>query len=160
MNNLTLEELEILAQAYLDCRLSRVQEKELELVLYDTDLSSPVIDEARRTMGVTTLMEAGHTPRRTLRLKQRRRWFGAATWAAASVGVLAVASLLYFTRGAFPSDNRDGEYVSVYVDGKPLSREDALAEAAMSQAASMAMMEQMLAEAKADSERNMEYFKQ
>lgn len=158
MNNLTLKELEILAQAYLDCRLSRVQEKELELVLYNTDMSSPVIDEARLTMGISTLMEAGRKPR-TLHLKQRRRWFGAAAWAAASVGVLVIASLLYFSGSSFPSGNSDGEYVSVYVDGKPLSREDALAEAAMSQAASMAMMERMLAEAKADSERNMEYFK-
>lgn len=57
MENLTLQELEQLSQAYVDCRLSRLQERELELVLIRTHISSPVIDEARALMDIATRMD-------------------------------------------------------------------------------------------------------
>ena len=52
-DNLTLAELEMLAQAYLDCKLSRLQEKELEYVLMSCGLSSPLIDEVRECMALS-----------------------------------------------------------------------------------------------------------
>ena len=57
MENLTLQELEQLSQAYVDCHLSRLQERELELVLISTPISSPVIDEARALMDIAMQMD-------------------------------------------------------------------------------------------------------
>lgn len=57
MENLTLQELEQLSHAYVDCHLSRLQERELELVLIRTHISSPVIDEARALMDIAMQMD-------------------------------------------------------------------------------------------------------
>lgn len=64
IESLTLNDLEQLAQAYLDCQLTRLEEKELELVLASSPLSSPSIDEAREQMALTSLMAASHSRRR------------------------------------------------------------------------------------------------
>lgn len=52
----TLQEIEQLCRAYMDCRLTRLQEKELELILLYCDLTSPIIAEVRVLMGLSTLM--------------------------------------------------------------------------------------------------------
>ena len=108
MKELSLKELEILAQAYLECRLSRLQEKELELILYDTDVTSPVIEEARRTMGVSTLLaEVRDTSGRTLLLPRRNR-FAAAGWVAACVGMIARSAMIFLTGRNLPLDSHEG----------------------------------------------------
>lgn len=53
--NLTVEELNELCHLYMDCRLSVMEEKELEYVLSQTTLTSPSIDEVRSLMGIQTL---------------------------------------------------------------------------------------------------------
>ncbi|MDE6270223.1 MAG: hypothetical protein K2M12_05135 [Muribaculaceae bacterium] len=150
MNNeqhkFTIAELEALSQAYLDCRLSRLQEKELELVLMNSDASSPVIDEARETMGIATLMESVKS---TPALPRRKilRWIN---WcAAAACLTIVLGSALWFLRpdlGAAPAAD-DAQFV-VYVDGKRLSPEDAEKMALREQAMCMAMMESALRNAR------------
>lgn len=54
--NLSITELEALAKAYIDCKLSRQQEKELELVLLSSRHRSPLIDDCRRIMGLQELL--------------------------------------------------------------------------------------------------------
>lgn len=63
IESLTLNELEQLAQAYLNCRLTRLEEKELELLLASSPLSSPTINEAREQMALTSLMAESHSRR-------------------------------------------------------------------------------------------------
>lgn len=151
MNNeqykLTAAELEALSQAYLDCRLSRLQEKELELVLINSDASSPVIDEARETMGIATLMESV----KSVPALPRRNTFRWLNWcAAAACLTIMLGSALCFLRpdlsGASAAD--EAQYV-VYVDGKRLSPEEAEKTALREQAMCMAMMESALKNAQA-----------
>lgn len=136
-NTLTREELEVLSRAYLDCRLAKFQEKELELVLLSTDISSPVIDEARETMGISTMLESAVPPRRKKSLF-RSRWMG---WSAAAVALAVVGGMALRTnmQGGVTSES---EYdVIVYVDGQRLDCEQALEEAMTTQAQCMAMLD-------------------
>ena len=86
IESLTLNELEQLAQAYLDCRLTRLEEKELELVLASSPLSSPTIDEAREQMALTSLMAASHSRRRVAKRRFIRFGSIAACLAALVIG--------------------------------------------------------------------------
>ena len=83
---LTLNDLEQLAQAYLDCQLTRLEEKELELLLASSPLSSPTIDEAREQMALTSLMAASHSRRRVAKRRFIRFGSIAACLAALVIG--------------------------------------------------------------------------
>lgn len=52
----SLEELEILANAYLDCRLSLLEEKQLALILANCPYDSPILSEARLSMDLELSM--------------------------------------------------------------------------------------------------------
>ena len=86
IESLTLNELEQLTQAYLDCRLTRLEEKELELLLASSPLSSPTIDEAREQMALTSLMAASHSRRRVAKRRFIRFGSIAACLAAIVIG--------------------------------------------------------------------------
>lgn len=86
IESLTLNELEQLAQAYLDCRLTRLEEKELELVLASSPLSSLTIDKAREQMALTSLMAESHTRRHILKRRFIRFGSIAACLAAVIIG--------------------------------------------------------------------------
>lgn len=51
--DITQDELDILSEAYLKCELSKTLEDDLELVLNSTKLTSPLIEEAKKRMGIT-----------------------------------------------------------------------------------------------------------
>lgn len=136
----TAEELEALSKAYLDCRLTKLEEKELELVLLSCDASSPIIDEARETMGIMAAYEKA-TPQRHKHSYKTSRF----TRAAAAIGIMmlmsfAIAPLWKSTESK--EDNADLFAVAVYVDGVQLSREKAVSKAEETQAMCMAMLEQ------------------
>ncbi|MBD5246205.1 MAG: hypothetical protein HDS55_05560 [Barnesiella sp.] len=153
MNNLTHEELETLAQAYLDCRLTRLEEKELELVLYSSDISSPVIDEARRTMGIITLLSGGTARLRRSHVPRRRfTWLG---WAAAAVGILLLSSLLYFPKMNVDGWGGTGDNMAVYVNGRHLTGDEAMMEALQAQDESRKMVRELCVEVKEDYNSNM-----
>lgn len=113
---LTLQEIEQLCKAYSDCHLSRLQEKELELVLMCSDLSSPVIDEVRTLMGLSSMMSAGK-PVADNQTKRKLRIFRY-TGVAVCVAILALSAVYLYK--AF---NAGGEIQDVYacVDGKVLT---------------------------------------
>lgn len=116
-SELTRDELDALAKMYLDCRLSRLEERELELLLAETGESSEAIDEARLLMGLCTAM-AAVMPRR----KARRPWERLAG-VAASVAVVCAVATTFLTQG----DNAPhtacaaAETITVYVDGEYVS---------------------------------------
>ena len=83
---LTLNDLEQLAQAYLDCQLTRLEEKELELLLASSSLSSPTINEAREQMALTSLMAESHSRRRVAKRRVIRFSSIAACLAAVIIG--------------------------------------------------------------------------
>lgn len=139
------EELEILSKAYLECRLSKVQEKELELVLLSYDISSPLIDEARQTMGITTMLESLAAKNA---IKSRHR-FGWLKWAGAAA-CIAIAIGIGIRQGQItPSihDNMNSKYFTVYIDGQLLSPELAQKTAVETQMACMALLEKTVRDA-------------
>lgn len=146
-NMFTKKELEALARAYLDCRLSRVQEKELEIVLTATDLSSPIIDEARDTMLATTMLETA-PPARAARKTQRPRWV---RWcvAAACVALAAGAAVPLIRHASADPAGLDSAPYIVYVDGERLDSDAAAAAALATQSRCMALMEKTLDNARA-----------
>ena len=138
---LTLQELEELSRAYLDCRLSRAEEKELELLLLSTPISTPVLREARNAMGIESLLAAvpaGHRRRR------RYRWLLRAVACAAIL--VASAAMIHLARRPAAG----GDYVCVVVDGHELAVDQAARAAAEIQRNSMAMLAEAMQDASAD----------
>lgn len=138
---LNIADLEMLAQAYLDCRLSRREEKELALVLAVSEADSPLLAEARETMGIEMRMaESGNTGGALLvraGRRHRRAWrLGAA---AACVALLAGAAWMQL-RPAEPD-------VIVVIGGRELSGSAARAEASRMEAEDMRMMRELMADA-------------
>lgn len=129
---LTPAEIDILAKAYLDCKLTKLQEKELELVLASTDCSSPVIDEAREAMQIGTFMAS--MPRH--RTRRRTTWF-----AAAAILILMICgAYVLFSSHSEPS-------IEVYADGNRLDSELAVKKAFETEALCLAKMQSMLTQA-------------
>lgn len=111
---LTLQEIEQLCQAYLDCHLSRLQEKELELVLLCTDHTTPIISETRSIMGLSALMSH---PKANAITKTKWRLFKYAG-IAACVAMIAISAKYYFKDPQSAVHEHD---VYVSVDGKELT---------------------------------------
>lgn len=111
---LTIQEIEQLCQAYLDCRLSRLQEKELELVLLCSNHTTPIISETRSLMGLSTLI--AHSNANTIKRTGLRvfRYAGIA----ACVAMIAISAIYYFVDPQ-PAVHEHDVYVSV--DGKELT---------------------------------------
>ncbi len=114
--HLTLQEIEQLCQAYIDCHLSRLQEKELELVLLCSELTSPIITEVRTLMGLTTLMPITQLKNNNIK-KAKLRLFKY-TSIAACVAIIALCSGYFFRVRQPIEETRD---VYACVDGKLLT---------------------------------------
>lgn len=149
---LDLKQLETLARLYLDGRLTRLEEKELEYVLMRSDVSSPLLDEVREEMAVLTMLGAGVAGRRKPGAGRKRFarvwrvWVGVAAAACAAI-VFTVGA----TRGAKSADTDDA-MVYVCVDGRELSSAEAARVAAEAEARDLAMVAQLMAEARRESE--------
>lgn len=146
-NMFTRKELEALARAYLDCRLTRVQEKELEIVLSSCDISSPIIDEARETMLATTALEAC-APAREKKKSPKPAWI---RWcaAAACIALVAGAAVTLVRHAVSSPEGLESAPYIVYVDGERLDSEEATAAAIATQSMCMAMMAKTLNTAEA-----------
>lgn len=141
---LSLEELERLSRAYLDCRLSKLQEKELELVFLSSDISSPVIDEARETMGLTAVLGSMVPVKRHIRFRFLwHRWIAVA----ACIAVMAVVAIRF--DAPLASGDSYASEVTVYVDGRRLEKDKARQIAAGTQEMCMAMLEKTVGNAHA-----------
>lgn len=82
--NMTVDELDILCNLYIECKLTVLEEKELEYVLSRTSLTSSSIEEVRSLIGIQTLT---HTPSKPIRKRKIFDWRYAAG-IAASVAIL------------------------------------------------------------------------
>lgn len=136
--NLTIEELDSLARAYLDCRLTKLEEKELELVLLSTGLSTPAIDEARETMGIVTTIASPAKPTKLIQSRRRQRWLRPLT-VAASIAIVAAVAIGIFNKTTLLNDNN--ESYTVYVNGNRLSGDLAQQKALETQAECMKLLE-------------------
>lgn len=77
----TTDELEMLCQLYLDCQLSVLEEKELELVLMQSNYNSLSINETKRLMAIS----------QSLKFEEREQSNSAWTWALRAAACVAIA---------------------------------------------------------------------
>lgn len=122
--NLTVAELEELCRLYMDCKLSVMEEKELEYVLSRTHLTSPSIEGVRSLMGIQVLPI--HSSMRT---KANRIWnWRLFSGIAASIAILiSVAFYLVSPQENMPDYNGSTVYVAAYSHGQRLNERDAIA---------------------------------
>lgn len=123
-NKLTVKELDLLAKAYLECRLSKLQEMELAMVLGESAVSTPAIEEARESLGLELGLVSATRERGA-----RHRFPGANRWKKAVVRFLRVAAcvaalfvIAYTVKMAVLTDESDS-YMTVYIDGAKVSSE-------------------------------------
>ena len=120
-NILTLQELEQLCRLYMECRLSVLEETELQYVLSKTLMSSRIIDDTRILMGLASGVAPNIKKKRTLRLRKVMLW---AANAAACL-VLGVALFPLFDRPLDFSNEQD--YCIAYVNGRKVTGPEARA---------------------------------
>ncbi len=121
---LTIEELDKLCMLYMECKLSVLEEKELEYILTRTAMTSPAIGEVRALMNIPVSRQAAPAPE-----APRKRF---AAWRyisglAASIAVI-IAVALYFTlpqSSGFSSDD-SAAFVTAYARGERLSDKEAV----------------------------------
>lgn len=145
--HLSRNELDQLAQAYLDCRLTLLEEKELEFLLLSTDVSSPLIDEARMQMTLTSLIANSH-PRNSARPPVRLlRYFHIA-------GAAACIAAIVLTLGLWLRTPSPSESFYVCIDGRELPEAESRIKAAEIEAATMVTFDRLLAEARRESDQS------
>lgn len=115
-DRLSVAELEELCQLYLDCRLTRLQEQELHLVLLEEDVHSPLIDEVRGMMDFELRMSADAVRSASLVAVSRRWW---QRWSVVNIAAslfILLASAATFMYLSTSNKQTDATYM-VYVDG-------------------------------------------
>lgn len=153
---LSLHETEQLCRAYLDCRLSVLEETELRYVLNKLPYSSPLIDETRDAMRAEGIL---FTEKRSHK-RPSFQWVRLTVGIAASLALLVTISM---TTGIWENRNTVTEYTTInesnlssdvqiiaFKDGKKLSGSDA--EKAVNE--SLQRAEALIAMAKAIEEEN------
>lgn len=165
---LTYEETEELCKLYVDCRLSVLEERELQYVLTQVDYHSPLIDEAREMMGIELAFSAQSPAAKSAQspeaksaqspeargVKKRQPWLRRVVYSgiAASIALLIGVSVYHGLSGSHISSE---PYYLAYADGRQLSDEDAKvqieaemqsAEAFMSEMAQFEAEEKMMME--------------
>lgn len=133
----TLKELEQMAQAYLNCELSLQSEKELELVLTTTELSSPILNEARMEMGITSVINDVNEQREIKRRRYKRTLLRLSGVAACMAALITVVSILF-------TPSAPNEYYYVSINGQELTGEAAKAFAIQTEARMQESQRQMV----------------
>lgn len=114
---LTLQETEQLCRLYMDCKLSVLEETELQYVLGKLPYSSPCIDEVRMLMGMSLKQSK---IRKSVYSPYRRRIL------ALTIGMAASIVLLIGFFGYVPENrNAPDNYIIAYENGHQLNRHQA-----------------------------------
>jgi len=123
----TLREVETFCRLYMECKLSVLEETELEYVLGCTDFDSSIIDETRKVMGLSRKVNLAK-PVSTPKPKAKTWWYGIAAGIAVLVGVIA-----FFSKSdqSVIHCNGGNEYIAVYSRGQKLSNAEAVKSADM-----------------------------
>lgn len=121
--NITVAELDELCRLYMDCKLSVMEEKELEYVLSKTSTTSPTIDEVRHLLGVHKLPTSSLKPATTKRIWNWRLFSGIA----ASIAlILSVAFYFASPHDTLNSADNDTVYIAAYSNGERLNEREAI----------------------------------
>lgn len=125
---LTLQETEQLCRLYMDCRLSVLEEAELQYVLSKLPYSSPCIDEVRMLMGLTINPESFKAKKKTFSVFRN---ITAIRIAASFTILFAIGiALLYNPHASSDSPSSFGNghvYIAAYSHGERLKGSEAVA---------------------------------
>ena len=107
-NHITLEEAEQLCRLYMDCQLSVLEETELEYVLMQSELDSPLLRETRALMGLS----------RSVNLQaKKKRLFVTWGWRAAACAAILIGCVAllrnHITTETDAIANKEGVELSV-----------------------------------------------
>lgn len=123
---LTLQETEQLCRMYMDCRLTVLEETELQYVLGKMPYSSPCIDEVRMLMGVSIQQKDINTTEKSYRFLRNKTVISIA---ASFVILFAIGFYLQYRRtnvsGSSPSISDDPVYIAAFTHGKRLNGNEA-----------------------------------
>lgn len=146
VKDLTIEEIEVLCRLYNECRLSVLEETELEYVLHCTTLSTDLINETKSLMGISRQVTFPKTLVRPKNAAQRKvaRW---TLGIAASVAIILVGRFSLSERHGAATAQDESYYVA-YVEGSRADEETAR-EMAESEAAKVAEFMQFVENQKA-----------
>ncbi len=114
---LTIEEAERLCQLYMDCQLSVLEETELEYLLSQTELDSPMIQNTKELMAISRSVRFSESvkPQRNRRLLK---------WDLCTAACIAILlGCVTFLRNSHITD--DAECI-VFVEGHQVNSEQAL----------------------------------
>ena len=117
---LSLQETEELCQMFLDCRLSVLEERELEYLLSRLEYNSSIIEEVRNLMGI----ELGIAEEATTigESKSSRSFFNYKTYISVAASILFIIGIGLH----YPSESSQVDsYYIAYADGHRLKGEDA-----------------------------------
>lgn len=136
--NLTVAELEELCRLYMDCKLSVLEEKELEYVLSQTSLSSPSIEEVRSLMDIQVMPIRSSKPARS-----RRNWnWRFCSGIAASIAIfLSVAIYFFSPQENLPGNDGTTVYIAAYHEGHQLDEREAIASTNIAMAKADSLMQ-------------------
>lgn len=127
-DNMTIEQLERLAQAYFDCELNRREEEELKAVLLFAEAHSALIDECRLAMGLESIAAHPQTSASTVRHRFKfYKWIAVA----ACLAAIAATGIIMLTTGEQLQNNSE-TIITVYANGKRLTDIDQAQDIAMS----------------------------
>ncbi len=118
---LTLQEAEQLCRLYINCKLTVLEETELQYVLGKLPYSSPCIDETRMLMGVSI-------PVGTIKSSSKRHgWFNRkfAIGIAASVAILFTVGIALFNSQTAKEQDSSELYIA-YANGEEVDQEQAV----------------------------------
>lgn len=114
---LTIQETEQLCRLYMNCRLSVLEETELQYVLGKLPYSSPCIDEARMLMGLTIHPEALTAKKKVFNLFRNK----AAISIAATITALLAIGIALLHNQSVNEFSHDDVYVAAYIHGERLN---------------------------------------
>ena len=117
-DNMTIEQLERLAQAYFDCKLSRREEEEFKAVLLFAGVHSPLIDECRLAMGLEVIAARPQaSAAQTRRRRKYRYWIAAA----ACLTAIVIAGVAIMTTSSGQLQDSQEAVITVYANGRQIT---------------------------------------
>lgn len=116
-DKLTLQETEQLCRLYMDCRLTVLEETELEYLLGKLPYSSPIIDETRMLMGIAA------KPKQIHKISHPKKWRRIVSLAVGMAASIALFIGVFFSL----QDNPQSPdcYIIAYENGHRLSQQQA-----------------------------------
>lgn len=120
--NLSVDELDKLCHLYMDCKLTVLEEKELEFVLTQSSFTSPVIEEVRSLMAITYLPKQKKPIYKTSFLN----WKYISGVAASLAVMFSIAYYLFFYQSSILQDNNSSAHVYAYHHGERLNDKEAV----------------------------------